>query len=96
MVGERRGEEGMPLLEWLLFTRISGAYVNPPSAVHLSTQHARACACSQEAGIMSESECQMYLSPTFSVCPSVCPSVCLPACLLALCPLIIFMCKGIM
>lgn len=27
----------MPLLVWLLFTRISRAYVNPPSAQHLST-----------------------------------------------------------
>jgi len=27
-----RGEEGMPLLVWLLLTRISEAYVNPPSA----------------------------------------------------------------
>lgn len=82
----------MPLLVWLLFTRISRAYVNPPSAQHLSTHthtlsvshtHTCGCVCAQEVGIMSESERQMYLPPLFSVVPSVCPSVgpsaCLPA-----------------
>lgn len=51
MAGERRGEEGMPLLVWLLFTRISGAYVNPPSASHLSTHtHAHTYTCMRTRG----------------------------------------------
>lgn len=78
----------MPLLAWLLFTRISEAYVNQPSASHLSTlTHTRACVCTREVGIMSASEHQMYLLPVFSVCPAVCLSVCLPAGSLSACNL---------
>lgn len=46
-----RGEEGMSLLAWLLFTRISGAYVNLPSASHLSTHtESHTCKCMHTGG----------------------------------------------
>lgn len=72
-IDDGRGEEGKPPLVWLLFTRISEAYVT----LHLpcTFQHTRSW---HDVGVWAP---DVFIAPFFSV--SVCLCVCLSARLLA-------------